>query len=320
MIRSWTIAAAIVIAQLCPASAEEVLKVAIGGRGAMESAPPELGQDAGFFARHGLKLDLIYTAGSGETLQAVIAGAVDIGSGVGTVATFGAFVKGAPVRAIGATMKGANDSFWYVRADSPVKSVQDFGGKTVAFSTVGASTQAVVLGFRDFFKVDLKPVATGAQQGTYTQVMSGQVDVGWSAGATFLSEADEGKIRIVARGNDLPYLREPSPRLLVANRALLESRKGAVEAFMQAYRETVDWIYASPDAMTAFSKWSGFPRPIAERVRDTAYTNRAIDPDSVSGLDQLMSDAVKFKYLQAPLSDEQIGELFAMPKERVRRN
>src|SRR3954447_18477695 len=124
MMRPLYAACAMLLASVGVAYPQEVLKVAIGGRGALESAPPELGFDAGFFAKHGVKLELLYTAGSGETLQAVISGAVDIGSGVGTVATLGAFSKGAPVRVIGATMKRASDSFWYVRADSPVKSIQ----------------------------------------------------------------------------------------------------------------------------------------------------------------------------------------------------
>ncbi len=296
-----------------PAGAEDVLKIAIGGRGALEAAPPELGQDAGFFAKHGIRLELLYTAGSGESLQGVIAGAVDIGSGVGAAATMGAFSKGAPVRAIGGTMKGASDSFWYVRADSPIRSIQDFAGHTVAFSTVGASTQAVVLGFRDYFKVDLKPVATGAQQATFTQVMSGQVDVGWSAGGTFLAEAEEGKTRIIARGNDLPWLRELTPRLLITNIDTLGKRRDALTRFMRAYRETVDWIYASPEAMKAFGKWSGFSEQIATRARDTAYADRAIDCDVVAGLDQVMADAVKFRFLAAPLSPSQLAELFPPP-------
>src|SRR5213079_2172598 len=54
-------------------------KLAIGQRGNWENAAPELGQKAGFFAKHGLTLELLYTQGAGETLQAVISGSVDIG-------------------------------------------------------------------------------------------------------------------------------------------------------------------------------------------------------------------------------------------------
>ena len=36
----------------------------------------------------------------------------------------GAYSKGAPVRVISAETTGANDLYWYVKADSPIKSLQ----------------------------------------------------------------------------------------------------------------------------------------------------------------------------------------------------
>jgi NitT/TauT family transport system substrate-binding protein len=115
-----------------PASADDVLKIAAGQRGSWETGISDLGQRAGIFKRHGLELQIVYTQGSGETQQAVISGSVDIGIAVGTFGALGAYAKGAPVRAIGATMTGANDLFWYVRADSPIRSFKDTAGKTVA--------------------------------------------------------------------------------------------------------------------------------------------------------------------------------------------
>ena len=103
------------------AMAEDTLKLTIGQRGVFENAISEIGQDQGFFKKHDLKLEILYTQGGGETLQAIVSGAVDIGIGVGTLGTLGAFSKGAPVRVIGATMKGAYE-FWYVPANSPIKS------------------------------------------------------------------------------------------------------------------------------------------------------------------------------------------------------
>src|SRR5450631_3356913 len=83
------------------ALAEDTLKLAIGQRGNWENAAPELGQKAGFFKKRGLDLELLYTQGAGETLQAVISGSVDIGVGVGTAGVLGAFAKGAPMTCSG---------------------------------------------------------------------------------------------------------------------------------------------------------------------------------------------------------------------------
>ena len=71
--------------------AEDTLKLAIGQRGNWENAAPELGQKAGFFKKHGLILELLYTQGAGETLQAVISGSVDVGIGVGTAGVMSHF-------------------------------------------------------------------------------------------------------------------------------------------------------------------------------------------------------------------------------------
>src|ERR1700681_2541886 len=83
------------------AGAEDQLKVAIGQRGGWEQCVSELGQNAGIFKKHGLVLETLYTQGSGETIQIVLSGSVDIGIGPGTHAVFGAFSKGAPIRMIG---------------------------------------------------------------------------------------------------------------------------------------------------------------------------------------------------------------------------
>src|SRR3981081_1054420 len=139
--RQWLMAAMLTLAS-ASALAADTLKLAIGQRGNWENAAPELGQKAGFFAKQGLTLELLYTQGAGETLQAVISGSVDLGLGrvglglgVGTAGVLGAFAKGAPVRAIANSMTGADDLFWYVPAASPIKTLKDASGKTNDYST-----------------------------------------------------------------------------------------------------------------------------------------------------------------------------------------
>ena len=163
-----------------PDSAHAGLRIAAGLAGTWENSFSELGQNARIFQEQGLTLDIFYTQGAGETQQAVISGSADIGTGVGAFNTFGAFVKGAPIRVIAATHTGAI-STWYVRADSPIRDKKDLAGRTVAYSTTGSSTYATVLAFQRVFGVAFTPVATGAPPSTLTQVMSGQVDVGWTS-------------------------------------------------------------------------------------------------------------------------------------------
>src|SRR5262249_35037206 len=100
--------------------AADSLKLAAGQKGKWDGAVAALGQLAGIFTRHGIELEILWTSGGGETMQAVISGSVDIGMNAGIQGVFGAFAKGAPVRIIGAQATG-DDAYWYVRADSAVR-------------------------------------------------------------------------------------------------------------------------------------------------------------------------------------------------------
>src|SRR6266705_2874756 len=248
--RRWLVALAI-LSGAASATAEDMLKLAIGQRGNWENAAPELGQKQGYFRKHGLSLELLYTQGAGETLQAVISGSVDVGIGVGTAGVLGAFAKGAPVRAIANSMTGADDLFWYVPAGSPIKNLKDAGGKTIAYSTTGSSTNLAVLAFIRQFGVDAKPVATGSPSSTFTQTMSGQVDIGWSSPPFGVEALQQGRIRIVARESDVPAFRNQTVRLMITNTATAEQRREVIERYLQAYRETLDWMYSDPAALKA---------------------------------------------------------------------
>jgi ABC-type nitrate/sulfonate/bicarbonate transport system substrate-binding protein len=292
------------------AFAEDTLKLAIGQRGNWENAAPELGQKAGIFKKHGLVLELLYTQGAGETMQAVISGSVDIGIGVGTAGVLGAFAKGAPVRAIANSTTGADDLFWYVPASSPIKNIKEAGGKTIAYSTTGSSTNLAVLAFIRQFGVDAKPVATGSPASTFTQTMSGQVDIGWSSPPFGVEALQQGRIRIVARESDVPAFRNQTVRLMIANAATAEQRRDALERYVQAYRETLDWMYTDPAALKAYAAWVGIPETLAKDVRDQFYPKENLRLERLSGLDEAMTDAVNLKFLAAPLTKQQQDELF----------
>ena len=162
---------AVAIMALCccgSAYAAENLKVVTGQKGSWDAGAVEIGREAGIFDKYGLHLDIVYSNGSGETLQAVVGGSADIGVAIGTNGALGAYVKGAPIRIIGSEINGAGD-YWYVRADSPLKSIKDVNGQTIGFSTIGSSTQAIVLAFVKQSHLKARPTATGNPAATKTQ-------------------------------------------------------------------------------------------------------------------------------------------------------
>ena len=295
-----------------PVLAQDQLKLAVGARGNWETAASELGQNAGFFKKRGLALEALYTQGSGETQQAVISGSVGIGVGLGTTSVMAAFAKGAPIRVVGNASTGSSE-YWYVRAESPVHTMKDAAGKTVAYSTTGSSSHLEVLAFLKYYGIEAKPVATGGTAATFTQVMSGQVDVGWASPPFGLDAARQGKIRIIARGNELPYFRDQTIRLICANAGFLVQHRDIISQFIAGYADTLEWMYSSPDALTAYAKFAHTTEELAKQARDEFYPKDGLRVDQISGFDSIMADGVTYKYLSAPLSQHQLAELFQIP-------
>jgi NitT/TauT family transport system substrate-binding protein len=294
------------------AHAQDKLQLAVGQRGGWDTAVAEIGWRAGIFKRHGLDLDILYTQGGGETQQAVISGSVNIGVAAGVMGVLGAYSKGAPVRVIGAEQTGLPDMYFYVAASSSIRTLKDTAGKTIAYSTNGSSTHAVVTALIKQNNLTAKSVATGGQAATLTQVLSGQVDVGWSAPPFGLVQLENGAIRTIARGSDAEALREQTVRFLITNVLTLETRKPAIARFLAAYRESVDFMYAGDEALKLFAAFAGIEFAIARRTRDEFFPKAALDPDIIVGLDAIMNDAVAFKYISAPLREDQLSQLLRL--------
>jgi len=298
------------------AQAQDKLKLAIGQRGLWDSAIGEIGMQVGIFQKHGLALQMFYTSGGGETQQAVISGSADIGVSPGTLGVLGAFAKGAPIRIIAGEATGTAE-YYFVRADSGVQ--KDFKGvkpeMTLAYSTAGSGTHITALRFMKDYGFTAKLVATGNVPATFTQVMSGQVDIGFSTPPFGLDALSAGKGRLIALANDLPSIRNQTVRLIIANATDLAKRREVYDRFIAAYRETIDYMYANDKALELFAKYSDISVPTAKTVRDQFYPKSMLQLDQVAGIDGLMQDAIAFKYIPQALSEAQLKELLQLPKK-----
>jgi len=300
-----------------PAFAEDTLKIAIGQINNWENQAPTLGQEAGIFKKHGLVIEATGTQGAGETIQPVIAGSADLGAGVGAAAVMRAFSKGAPVRILAPMFTGTGDLYWYVKSDSKIQSIKDWTPETtVAYSTSGSSSNNIVVAFMSELGAKGKPTATGGPPATLTAVMSGQVDVGWAAPPFGLQEMKEGKIRIVARGSDVPSLRGQTVRLLIVNANSLKTKHDAVMRFMDAYREAVDWMYSDPKAVEMYSQKIHRPVDLLKESMDKFQPKETLQTDEFKDLDGAVRDAVILKFLDKPLTKEQLAELIQIPPRK----
>jgi NitT/TauT family transport system substrate-binding protein len=311
----FAFAAALALGGALPACADDLVKLAIGQRGNWDTSIAHLGTKAGIFKKHGIAVEMVYTAGSGETLQPVIAGAVDAGVAVGTIGAIAAFAKGAPVRIIAAEATGAAD-YWYAKASSPIRKLTDLTDRnTIAYSTAGSSTHSIVRAFIDEYKLKVKPITTGNASSTLTAVMTDQVDVGWASPPFGLKEIDEGKTRVVARATDAAMVRGQTIRVVVANADALAKRKDVFDRFMKAYRDTIAYMYGdNPQVLKDYAEFAGVPEAVARHVRDDFFPRALVEPDEIHGMDSLLAEAVTLKFIPAPLTKEQVAELVRIQK------
>jgi NitT/TauT family transport system substrate-binding protein len=293
--------------------ADDTVKLAIGQRGNWDTSVSEVGQRVGLFKKHGLVLEIVYTQGAGETQQAVIAGSVNLGIAAGVMGVLSAYSKGAPVRIISAETTGARDLYWYVKADSPIKSLKDTDGKVLAYSTSGSSTHGIVTAFMKQYNLNAKPTAIGGPAINLTAVMSGQIDVGWAAPPFGLDQLDKNEIRIIATGNDAEVFKGQTVRLNIANAEYYKTNKDIIARYMKAYRETIDCLYQDEKCLKTYAEWLNIPEAKAKRTRDDFFPREAVNPDNIVGLDTIVKDAVELKFTTSPLTKEQLADLIQIP-------
>ena len=297
---------------LASAANAESLKVAIPQKGNWDTGFVDYAIRQGFFKPEGLEVETVYTQGGSQTIQAVVSGSVDIAMGTGTLGIIGAYAKGAPVRVLSAEMTGAGDLFWYVRADSPIKSLQDIGGHTIAFSEAGSSSNLVLLALLQQAGItNAKPTSVGGVPNSLTQTMSGQIDAGWSSVPFNLQAAQDGKLRIIARGSDAKAFQDETIRVNFTTQAVLDGKKDALERFNRVYAKTLDWAYSDPKAIDYLMEGTGVARPIAEQAIHEFIDRASVQPYEVRGQDLLLKQAADFKFTPRLLTQDDLKPLLA---------
>jgi NitT/TauT family transport system substrate-binding protein len=312
--RTLLAAFGIVLVGVAPVTAQDRLKLAVGQIDAWSNQAPTLGMHAGIFQKHGLVLESFGTQGAGETLQAVISGSADIGIGVGTPGAMRAFAKGAPIRVLAAGYTGVADIYWFVPADSPIKTAKDISDvNTIAYSTSGSTSDSVLRALMAHHGLRGKPTATGGPPPTLTATMSKQIDVGWSVAPFGLKELQAKTIRVIMRGSDLPTMRNQTVRVEIVNANVLKKKPDVLARFMRAYRETIDWMYSDTQAVKTYAEHMRMAEDLVELQRQEFNPKEALNPDKLSDIDLVMQDAIATKFLDAPLTREQLAEFIQIP-------
>jgi len=231
----------------------------------------------------------------------------------GILGAIGAYVKGGdatPYRIISAEMTGANELFWWVKADSPIKTLKDADGKTIAFSSPGSSSNLILLTLLKQQGSKAKPVPTGGAPATYTATMTGQIDIGWSVVPFALKDVNEGKIRIVARSREATELANQTIRANLASVSSLKTKRESIIKFMQVIEKSIDWAYTNPQAIEIFAKNMKVTPEIAKQAVDGFFPKSAMQIGEIKDLERSLQDALEYKFIASPKTPADIAGLF----------
>lgn len=215
-------------------------------------SPHELAGELGYFKGLGIEIENVgYSGGGPESLFALASGSVDIGSAataavINSISGGNDFVAVYPSNGINSKVR----SVFYVLDDSPIKSIADIAGKTIAVNTLGAHLDYTVR--EALHSVGLSPdaanlvVVPGPQ--LEQTLRSRQVDIAalgyWQA--TFAGAlVDNGGVRGVF--NDTDVLGELAGGFVVLRRDFIAAHPDAARNFVDQSARASDWSLQNPD-------------------------------------------------------------------------
>jgi len=294
-----------------PAHAQtmEKVKVATTFLGLWDTSQPTFCKDRGEFSKASLDVDVISTRGGSENVQAVTAGGMDIGYSPGTNSVLAAYMQRAKLKIVSSEFVGQNDTYFYVPTDSPLKTIDDIKGKSVAYPRPGGASEGILLGLKAERHIDFKAVATGAMDATFTMVMTKQIDVGYSILPNQLASVAKGDIRVLFSGDDVKSQRDISGRAIIASADFVKNRGSTLAKFMRVLDGCIDWAYAHQDESSKmYAALNKVDAPTAAKAL-AFYKRSTLAFGPMIGWDEVVKQSLDAKFISAPPTPDQVKDL-----------
>jgi ABC-type nitrate/sulfonate/bicarbonate transport system substrate-binding protein len=257
--------------------------------------PVNVGDKLGFFKKRGLDLTIVEFGGGGKMVQALVAGAIDIGDGAGTEMAF--IQKGAPMRAVCESTAPAPFLGIGVRWDSPIMKLEDLKGKTIGVSSPGSFSEwsGHELARKFGWGPDgVKTVAIGGGPAPIAAALRTHlVDAVISTSSLFLSLEETKEARLIAPVST--YEGNVGSGALFASNQLMASKPDALRAFIAGWLETVDYMRAhKAETVKIESGITHFSESVTAREYDLTigmFTKDCrFDPESLATLQRSFVD------------------------------
>ena len=303
-------------ALICGGASADTLIVGKAAPNADPIIALDVGTQAGIFKKHGLDITIVEFNGGGKMVQALTAGALEIGDGAGTEMALVA--KGAPMRAICENTGTFPFLSIGVPWDSPLKSVKDLKGKKIGVSGAGSLTEWLV---KELARIEgwgadgIAAVGIGNGASNVISAFRGNlVDGDVGATSLFLQMEAEKTGRVLAPVSD--FEGNAASGVLFASNTVIDSKPGAIRAFLAGWIETVDYMRAhKAETVKIESKVTGFSEGVMAREYDLTigmFTKDCrFNPQSLATLKRTFVD---LKLLSAPPEMEKLYTEAFLPK------
>lgn len=226
------------------------VKIAVGGKSALLYLPVVLAERLGNFKAQGMDVELIDTAGGSKTLQALIGGSADVGSGA-YEHTIEIQAKGQFLRAFVVQCRYPVYALGISKAKiASYKSIRDLKGMTVGVTAPGSGTDKFVkfLMQREGLQPsDISVIGVGSSATALAAMRSGKIDaISTLDPATTELEAS-GDIKIVvdarnAAGSQQVYGGALPSSVLYTTDEFVEKHPATVQALTNAMVKTLTWM------------------------------------------------------------------------------
>jgi ABC-type nitrate/sulfonate/bicarbonate transport system substrate-binding protein len=203
---------------------------------------PMVGVEKGLFEKHGIKLDVVFTQGSGPAIQAVLGGSMHLASTTAGSA-FLAQIQAPELKQV----VGVVERSPYTLVVRPeIKSIADLKGKVLGASGVraGADTETMRVMFR----------SAGLQESDYTVIAAGSSTIrsqalvkgtisGLAQFEPYVTMLKEQGMVALARAGDFPATRDLNLVVLVGMRTWYAKNEATMVRFHRAWAAATEWLY-----------------------------------------------------------------------------
>jgi NitT/TauT family transport system substrate-binding protein len=228
----------------------------------------DYGNKLGTFQNNGLDVEVSLIT-QAKMIQAVVAGSIDMALASG--ATLAYVPKGAPLTGVAALSGPPSILVLVVGPNSPIKSIDDLRGRTVAVTNLGSLTDWAVsqIALHEHWpSADIKRISVGDTGARIATLRTGAADAAVVDIAAAFNLEERGEAKILVNFGDL--IAKFQNQIVYASNNLIKNKPDAVRAFVRAWFQTTGYARAHRAETVAFAqKQLGVTPVVATRVYAT---------------------------------------------------